>query len=127
MAAVAPGAPPLAGLAGRPAPPAPPAPSLWAAPAPPRPGSSCAFAAGAVGVGVLALARARRARRAVPETLQDGIANFYDDSTGVWVEIWGEHLHHGYYPPGFRGSLAEHRRAQATMRPPHMVRERKTG
>jgi len=57
----------------------------------------------------------RSATETKKKTLQEGIANFYDASTGVWVEIWGEHLHHGYYPEGFKGSLAEHRKAQVTM------------
>lgn len=30
--------------------------------------------------------------------LNEGIANFYDESTGLWEDMWGEHLHHGYYP-----------------------------
>ena len=30
--------------------------------------------------------------------LKDGIANFYDESSGVWLDVWGEHMHHGYYP-----------------------------
>jgi len=47
--------------------------------------------------------------------LRKGIAKFYDDSTGVWVEIWGEHLHHGYYPEGFKGTLEQHKIAQVTM------------
>ncbi|CAM6084985.1 unnamed protein product [Calypogeia fissa] len=32
--------------------------------------------------------------------LNEGIANFYDSSSGVWEDIWGEHMHHGYYTPG---------------------------
>lgn len=32
--------------------------------------------------------------------LKKGIANFYDKSSGLWEEIWGEHMHHGYYPKG---------------------------
>lgn len=47
--------------------------------------------------------------------LREGIADFYDASSAVWVEIWGEHMHHGYYEPGFRGNLAQHRRAQVDM------------
>lgn len=34
------------------------------------------------------------------ETLNEGIASFYDSSTGLWEEMWGDHLHHGYYAPG---------------------------
>jgi tocopherol O-methyltransferase len=36
------------------------------------------------------------------------IAQFYDDSTALWEEIWGEHLHHGYY--GARGTYQLNRR-----------------
>ena len=25
------------------------------------------------------------------------IQDFYDASTELWEEVWGEHLHHGYY------------------------------
>lgn len=57
----------------------------------------------------------QRSKRAKKRTLQEGIKDFYDASSGVWVEIWGEHMHHGYYPPGFRGNLQEHKKAQVTM------------
>ncbi|MBF2073825.1 MAG: methyltransferase domain-containing protein [Synechococcales cyanobacterium C42_A2020_086] len=30
-------------------------------------------------------------------TLQQQIQRFYDASSGLWEEIWGEHMHHGYY------------------------------
>lgn len=29
--------------------------------------------------------------------LYQQIANFYDNSSQLWEEIWGEHMHHGYY------------------------------
>ena len=32
--------------------------------------------------------------------LNEGIANFYDESSGLWESMWGEHMHHGYYPKG---------------------------
>lgn len=32
-------------------------------------------------------------------TLYQRIQQFYDASTGLWEEVWGEHLHHGYYGP----------------------------
>jgi tocopherol O-methyltransferase len=32
--------------------------------------------------------------------LNDGIANFYDESSGLWESMWGEHMHHGYYEKG---------------------------
>lgn len=34
------------------------------------------------------------------QTLNEGIANFYDDSSALWESMWGEHMHHGYYPKG---------------------------
>ena len=53
---------------------------------------------GAIWVGGLAAALLLRAAfRQRQRTLQEGIADFYDASTPVWVEIWGDHLHHGYY------------------------------
>ncbi|MBD2462484.1 methyltransferase domain-containing protein [Oscillatoria sp. FACHB-1407] len=30
-------------------------------------------------------------------TLQQQIRDFYDASSGLWEQIWGEHMHHGYY------------------------------
>ncbi|PSC68197.1 gamma-tocopherol methyltransferase isoform A [Micractinium conductrix] len=32
--------------------------------------------------------------------LKEGIANFYDESSQLWESMWGEHMHHGYYPKG---------------------------
>jgi tocopherol O-methyltransferase len=32
-------------------------------------------------------------------TLQQQISAFYDASSGLWEDIWGEHMHHGYYGP----------------------------
>lgn len=34
-----------------------------------------------------------------PEDLKIGIAGFYDRSSQLWEEVWGEHMHHGYYVP----------------------------
>ena len=30
--------------------------------------------------------------------LNKGIAGFYDESSALWESMWGEHMHHGYYP-----------------------------
>ena len=30
--------------------------------------------------------------------LKSGIAKFYDESSQIWLDVWGEHMHHGYYP-----------------------------
>jgi tocopherol O-methyltransferase len=45
------------------------------------------------------------------ETLYKQIQRFYDASSGLWEEIWGEHMHHGYY--GADGTQKkDHRQAQ---------------
>lgn len=33
------------------------------------------------------------------EELKIGIAGFYDRSSQLWEDVWGEHMHHGYYIP----------------------------
>jgi tocopherol O-methyltransferase len=32
-------------------------------------------------------------------TLKQQIQQFYDASSGLWEQVWGEHMHHGYYGP----------------------------
>lgn len=34
--------------------------------------------------------------------LYDQIRSFYDDSSALWEQVWGEHMHHGYYGPDGR-------------------------
>jgi len=41
-------------------------------------------------------------------TLYQRIQQFYDASSGLWEEIWGEHMHHGYY--GADGTEQKNRR-----------------
>jgi tocopherol O-methyltransferase len=41
-------------------------------------------------------------------TLYQQIQQFYDASSGLWEELWGEHMHHGYY--GVDGKLKKDRR-----------------
>ena len=36
------------------------------------------------------------------EDLKIGIAGFYDRSSKLWEDVWGEHMHHGYYVPANR-------------------------
>jgi len=79
---------------------------------------------GAAGAGVLPRASARAAVEA-PEapTAQDGyrsradlkkgIASFYDGSSKLWEKVWGEHMHHGYYPEGSKRT--DHQTAQSDM------------
>ncbi|MFH7029273.1 MAG: methyltransferase domain-containing protein [Heteroscytonema crispum UTEX LB 1556] len=41
-------------------------------------------------------------------TLYQQIQQFYDASSGLWEEVWGEHMHHGYY--GANGTIKKDRR-----------------
>ncbi len=41
-------------------------------------------------------------------SLNQQIQEFYDGSSGLWEQIWGEHMHHGYY--GADGMLKKDRR-----------------
>lgn len=43
------------------------------------------------------------------EELTVGIAGFYDRSSKLWEDVWGEHMHHGYYDPPDR---TDHQQAQ---------------
>lgn len=43
------------------------------------------------------------------QELKDGIAQFYDESSAIWEEIWGEHMHHGWY---YTGKERDHQKAQ---------------
>jgi tocopherol O-methyltransferase len=49
--------------------------------------------------------------------LSEGIAGFYDRSSALWEDVWGEHMHHGYYPTHLPApeSLADHCTAQIDM------------
>lgn len=48
-------------------------------------------------------------------TLQKGIAELYDESSGVWEDLWGDHMHHGFYEPGSDAAASDHRAAQIRM------------
>ncbi len=41
-------------------------------------------------------------------TLSEQIQQFYDSSSRLWEEVWGEHMHHGYY--GADGKTRKDRR-----------------
>jgi hypothetical protein len=47
--------------------------------------------------------------------LKKGIAEFYDESSGMWEDIWGDHMHHGFYDPDSTVSVSDHRAAQIRM------------
>ena len=46
------------------------------------------------------------------EDLKKGIAKFYDESSAIWLDVWGEDMHHGYYPKGYK---VDHKAAQIDM------------
>lgn len=47
-------------------------------------------------------------------TLNQRIGHFYDRSTPLWLETWGEQMHHGYYGPDGQRKV-DHRQAQLDM------------
>lgn len=48
------------------------------------------------------------------QPLNQRIQEFYDQSTPLWLDVWGEHMHHGYY--GADGAeRKDHRQAQIDM------------
>eukprot|EP00240_Pyramimonas_obovata_P006094 CAMPEP_0118924248 /NCGR_PEP_ID=MMETSP1169-20130426/2470_1 /TAXON_ID=36882 /ORGANISM="Pyramimonas obovata, Strain CCMP722" /LENGTH=335 /DNA_ID=CAMNT_0006865341 /DNA_START=51 /DNA_END=1054 /DNA_ORIENTATION=+ len=47
------------------------------------------------------------------DSLNEGIATFYDESSALWENMWGEHMHHGYYEVG--QPVKDHREAQVDM------------
>lgn len=49
------------------------------------------------------------------QLLKKGIAEFYDESSGIWENIWGEHMHHGFYDPDAVVQISGHRSAQIRM------------
>jgi tocopherol O-methyltransferase len=42
------------------------------------------------------------------KSLYQQIQHFYDTSSGLWEQVWGEHMHHGYY--GLAGTDRKERR-----------------
>nr|WKR37739.1 vitamin E 4-1 [Plukenetia volubilis] len=51
------------------------------------------------------------------KALKKGIAELYDESSGLWEDIWGDHMHHGFYDSDVQvsSSLSDHRAAQIRM------------
>ena len=47
--------------------------------------------------------------------LKSGIAKFYDESSAIWLDVWGEHMHHGYYPLPHKDGKVDHQAAQVDM------------
>lgn len=55
--------------------------------------------------------RFNRSNRSDDE-LKKGIAKFYDESSSIWLRVWGENMHHGYYP---NKDTIDHKKAQIDM------------
>ena len=49
------------------------------------------------------------------QQLKKGIAEFYDESSEMWENIWGEHMHHGFYDNDAVVEPSDHRAAQIRM------------
>ena len=64
---------------------------------------------------VVAAAETRAMEAAEDSVLKKGIAEFYDESSGVWEDIWGDHMHHGFYDPDSTVDVSGHRAAQIRM------------
>lgn len=64
---------------------------------------------------VTAATRAMEAEGKSDVALKKGIAEFYDESSGMWEGIWGDHMHHGFYDPDSTVSVSDHRAAQIRM------------
>ncbi|MFN7116274.1 MAG: methyltransferase domain-containing protein [Saprospiraceae bacterium] len=47
-------------------------------------------------------------------SLNQKIQQFYDQSTPLWLDVWGEHMHHGYYGKDGK-ERKDHRQAQIDM------------
>ncbi|KAK2658254.1 hypothetical protein Ddye_004789 [Dipteronia dyeriana] len=61
------------------------------------------------------LARAPNATTNDGRLLREGIAEFYDESSSLWEDIWGDHMHHGFYSPDSSVSVSDHRASQVRM------------
>jgi tocopherol O-methyltransferase len=79
-----------------------------------KPSTSSSTLLSAIGIG-RSLKRVRdslTSRDRSREDLKIGIAGFYDRSSKLWEEQWGEHMHHGYYIPANR---TDHKQAQVDL------------
>lgn len=81
-----------------------------------RPGAASASSATLLQMGVGSAVRRVRdsiqSKERSREDLKIGIAGFYDRSSKLWENVWGEHMHHGYYVPEDR---TDHVQAQIDM------------
>lgn len=47
--------------------------------------------------------------------LSESIQGFYDESSQLWEQVWGEHMHHGYYGDDGQESIASPQAAQRVL------------
>ena len=47
--------------------------------------------------------------------LNQRIARFYDETSALWLEVWGDHMHHGWYGPEGRDRDKSRRTAQVDL------------
>lgn len=66
---------------------------------------------------VTGLFRRRSSRDRTDVELKTGIGKFYDETSAIWLDTWGEDMHHGYYPASSTpvSSLEGHKKAQVDM------------
>ncbi|KAJ0970918.1 hypothetical protein J5N97_018877 [Dioscorea zingiberensis] len=51
----------------------------------------------------------------IADETQKEVTEFYDESAEFWENMWGEHMHQGFYDPGVQPSLSDSRSAQVRM------------
>uniref|UniRef100_A0A2N9HXK5 Methyltransferase type 11 domain-containing protein n=1 Tax=Fagus sylvatica TaxID=28930 RepID=A0A2N9HXK5_FAGSY len=77
--------------------------------------STCAPRSRKLTLVAAATTRGMKAEDKEDGVLKKGIAEFYDESSGVWEDIWGDHMHHGFYDPDSKVEVSDHRAAQFRM------------
>ncbi len=58
------------------------------------------------------MVRVAQRRNLLAVSLNQRIQSFYDASSGLWEQVWGEHMHHGYYALGEDASRKDRVQAQ---------------
>jgi tocopherol O-methyltransferase len=85
---------------------------VGAAAAPSRHGATRLHAVGSIGRTLKRVKDSLTSQERSREDLKLGIAGFYDRSSKLWEDVWGEHMHHGYYIPANR---TDHQQAQVDL------------
>ncbi|KAA8491841.1 putative tocopherol O-methyltransferase, chloroplastic [Porphyridium purpureum] len=57
----------------------------------------------------------RAQQRADADEINPKIAKFYDLRSEMWENVWGEHMHHGFYPSGKQSKGVDPKQAQIDM------------